>query len=448
MRLTNFVILSLIFFSAYSQQWSYNTIKDEFGDDTNKKEYQIKLIGTFNNSAQTGSKAILFLSYTPGHNDYNDSYGSLTFEVYEYNNNPADFNRRFYEMEVALKNSNGDVHRSLILTNEFSSDNSFTMTQYFDPITKISERTIKKDKGDYYEVTKPTYDIDFKLIEDLIYGKGKNKLNIYSSSSEYFFELNSLGLTHSEDFNKLISNAKEKEERRKLKEQKEKEDAVNKEEKISSILKNIKSDLDEISLKNIKKFLRAIEDSDFELINNAELFLYKAQNNYDIRLNKSMFEKRGYVSIDFISADGTSIDLKKYSEYGSSAYYEYDSLTFLKLNEESDFKTSYLNQTSQILNDLNNKVQNLFSDKYGGAFFKTKIKSGFEFDVFYYNVKTIKDLKIKLKENQVDFTIKYTNGHESNFKIDQYDFYGKKVNLKKFVKENKIEFDKEYSLLN
>lgn len=454
-------LITIIIFSniSHSQQWNYNSIKDEFGDDTNQKQYQIKLIGTFNNSAQTGAKAILILSYVDDYYEFDNSYGKLRFDMYEYSNNPADFNRQFHEIELALKNSDGDVHRSLTLTNEFSSDNSFTMTQYFNPTAKISERTIEIDKGDYIELIKPTYDIDFNIIEDVIYKKGRVKLNIYSSDSEYFFEFNSLGLTHSKKFNQLKSIEQKKIEERELKITKENEQrelkikeendrALIKQKNITSIVKNIQPKLDEMSLDGIKRFLNKIEETELNSIKDAELFLYKAPNNFDIRLNKLMFKSNGYVSVDFIKNNGTSLDLKKYSEFDSSVFNEYIALTHLTLNVDSDFKTSYLKEANETINSLNNNIENLFSDKFGGYYFKSRIKNQFEFSVFYYNVKKIENLILYLKENGVDFIICYANGHKSNVKIEKYDFYGNQINLKKFAKANNFKFNEEQRLIN
>ena len=96
-------ILLLSVTSSFSQNWELQTIKDEFGDPTDEKRYIAKVMGTFNNSAQTGARAILFLEYNPIYDEFLKSIGRLTFRLYEYSNNPADLYRAYQNVELALK---------------------------------------------------------------------------------------------------------------------------------------------------------------------------------------------------------------------------------------------------------------------------------------------------------------------------------------------------------
>lgn len=44
---------------CFSQGWEKKQLLDEFGDKLNIYEHQLRVVGTFDNSAQSGAKAIL-----------------------------------------------------------------------------------------------------------------------------------------------------------------------------------------------------------------------------------------------------------------------------------------------------------------------------------------------------------------------------------------------------
>ena len=214
------LIITLSIQNSFSQNWEYKDVYDEFGDKTGGKIYSTKVIGTFDNSAQSGSRAILYLSLISSkYYDWDQSIGTLRFEVYEYDNNPADFYRNSKTLDLNMKNAEGEVFLSTIMTNEYDNDNEFSMTQYLYPEKRIAKRTVRNQIDEYtYELIKPTYVEDYKILNEILYKNQIIKLNIYSNRSSYYFKFKSLGKKFPESLAKLkLETKKLKKKERKMK---------------------------------------------------------------------------------------------------------------------------------------------------------------------------------------------------------------------------------------
>ena len=100
------------------------------------------MIGTFDNLPNLKQSNIVLILISSKYYDWDQSIGTLRFEVYEYDNNPADFYRNSKTLDLNMKNAKV-VFLSTIMTNEYDNDNEFSMTQYLYPEKRIAKRTIE-----------------------------------------------------------------------------------------------------------------------------------------------------------------------------------------------------------------------------------------------------------------------------------------------------------------
>jgi hypothetical protein len=438
-----FVIILISSFS-FSQTWKFETVKDEFGDPTNKKTYKIKINGTFNNTAQSGSRAILYLEYSPEYENFLESIGRLSFSLYEYSNNPADLYRAFQSIELALKTQNNKVLRSVILSNEYASDNEFTLFKYLSPEDKIKERTKKNYINSYtYELEKPTYDVDNSIISEVIEKKNNRvKLNIYSNDSEYLFTINSLGLGITKEQDSILSLRQKKVESEKKVLQKK----AFKELQIKQLIINIKTDaelkgLDYKSASKLESFLRKITHEDLENINEIKFGLSKL--SYDLRVQEALLKDNNYISLEFIDKDGSEINFSKYDKFENNAFFEYKSLKRLSISKYSNYKTSYFNNIESLKKEFKEKVGIILKDDYGGSVLKEKILYDLNPLVREEGIEEIKNIKIKFSELEFNYWI-ILNNNQINGSMDEFYFKRNRIKIKKLIKHNNLILNKEY----
>lgn len=438
-----FFAIAMITNFCFSQGWKKKQLLDEFGDKTNAYRYQLKSVGSFDNSAQSGSKAILYLIFNSSYSEYIKSINSLSFEVYEYSDNPAEFYRSYETLYVALKNKNGDVFRSEVIPNEFDQDNSFSLNQYLFPKEKIKERTTRKRVNEYtYEVTKPTYDIDFKVIEEIIFKKQNVKLNIYTENCSYYFEFESLGIPYSDEDLALIEKAN-KEKERKNNELRELENkAAIKNSKIENILvKGDSRELDEYSTRQIKEFLNKIRDEDFNKINEVVIIL-----SPDLRLDVAEFSLKnsGIVGVKFKNETGQDVDLSQYGDVSSPQFLEYKLLQRLKLKKESTYSEKYFLKLIEKEALLKNQVGQLLQSPFDIPELIKKVRSMVVLDLKYRGVEQIRNIKLIFELDKINFKVSYLNGKESEETIDRYNIGNYSFNFKKTIKKKKLIAGKEY----
>jgi len=438
-----FIVITMITNFCFSQGWEKKQLLDEFGDKTNEYRYQLKSVGSFDNSAQSGSKAILYLSFDSSYSEFIKSINSLNFEVYEYNDNPADFYRSYETLSVALKNKNGDVFRSEVMPNEFDQDNSFTLNQYLFPKEKIEERTTRKRINEYtYELNEPTYDIDFRVIEEIIFKKQNVKLNIYTENSSYYFQFDSLGIPYSDEDLALMEKANKEKDRKnnELRELKNKEALKN--NKIENILvKGDSRELDDYSTRRIKEFLNKIEDEDFDQINEVVIIL-----SPDLRLDVAEFSLKnsGIVGVKFKNETGQDVDLSQYGDVSSPQFLEYKYLQRLQLKKESTFSEKYFLQLTEKEALLNNQVGQLLQSPFDIPELIKKVRSRVVSDLKYQGAEKIRNIKLIFELDKINFKVNYFNGKESEETIDRYNIGNYSFNFKKTIKKKKLIVGKEY----
>lgn len=438
-----FVIIIISSFS-YSQTWKLETVKDEFGDLTNRKTYKLKINGTFNNSAQSGSRAILYLEYSPEYEDFLESIGRLSFSLYEYSNNPADLYRAFQNVELALKTPNNKVLRSVILSNEYAADNEFTLSKYLNPENEIKERTKKTYINSYtYELEKPTYDVDNSIISEIIEKKNNRvKLNIYSNDSEYFFTINSLGLGITKKQDSILSLRQKKIES----ENKELQKKAFKELQLNQLIINIKTDaelkgLDYNSSSKLESFLRKITEEDLKSIDQIKFGLSKLSN--DLRVQEALLKDNNYISLEFIDKDGGNINFSKYDKFENNAFFEYKSLKRMSVSNYSNYKTTYFNNIESLKKEFKEKVSVILKDDYGGSLIKKEILNTLSSLVREEGTKEIKNIKIKFSELDFYYWI-MLNNNQINGKMDEFYFKRNRIKIKKLIKHNNLILNKEY----
>ena len=459
------ILFVIVFISqySYSQSWEYKELVDEFGDKSGVKRYTLKVIGSFNNSAQVGSKAILYLSFNGGYSEYDESIGDLRFKLYEYNNNPADFYRKHNTLNVSMKNNNGDVFKSEIMTNEYQDDNEFLMTQYLYPNQRIKERTQRKDIDDLtYVLIKPTYDIDFKIIEEIIYKKQSIKLNIYTDNSSYYFKFKSLGKEYPNSLIELIKEAKSKTNKQLIEKEKlEDEEEIKKDKRENKIKELIQSpyidNLDNNSLEFVEYFLKKLKDDVLLGLTKIELTTPKndrmTTNSMSPKVIESMFKNYGHVSLNLFSGKD---ELDVYSEdifitkdeTGKTLNrYIYKAILNLKIKPNSKFFNDYEIERKNILKNLYLRVENLLSDDFGGRYLKDEIKEDIDFDLSRYKVKSMETISYKFTKEIFEYKILYSNGRvrEGSVKLNDYSAKSKKIKSKKILKSNNLEYYKTYN---
>ena len=438
-------ILLLSVSSSFSQNWELQTIKDEFGDPTDEKRYIAKVMGTFNNSAQTGARAILFLEYNPIYDEFLKSIGRLTFRLYEYSNNPADLYRAYQNVELALKTKDNKIFRSEILTSEFANDNEFTLFKYLNPKEKIKEITRKKHLNSYtYQLDEPTYDIDYEIIDEIITKKNNRiKLNVYSNGTEYFFNINSLGIVHSKEQDSLIADWRKKLESNKIKLHEVKFNELI----INQIINTLKTKaefkgLDSNSVTKLEDFLKKIKyDGDLEKINTINFRLSRISD--DFRINEALLREENYVSITFIDQKGREIDFSKYENFKTSASFEFKNLKRLSIRPYSSFKMSYFQNIESIRKVFKEKVDVIFQDEFGGSNLKNEILNYLEFVIREEGVIEIKSIKIKFTKSEFNYWITLNNKEIRGSKENSY-FKLNRIKVKKLLKHNNFTLNEEY----
>jgi hypothetical protein len=442
------LLLLLILFPTicFPQGWKKKQVLDEFGDATNLKTHQVKVIGSFDNSAQTGSRAILFLEYDPRYSEYRKSIGTLSFQVYEYGNNPADFYRKSRTISLALKNSKGEVLRSEILPNEFDSDNAFWLGQFLYPNERIEKMTIKnKLDENTYELTKPTYDIDYEIVEEIIFKKQEVKLNIYSENSSYYFVLNSLGLKHTEEDLRLIEEAKNVIEQKKKETENLKYKQQNKNLFIDNLISNSDSkELNELSQKSLKRFLNVIDEDELFTLESLKIGLViKSAASFEII--ERVYQNSNIVNIRFIKKNGDILDISKYTKQFSTRF-DAKIIEFLNLKEGSLFPKKYLSKLKTKIESLNKQIDEILDGKFNIDGLKKEIKRNVEFDILLRNVSTINKLKVSVRSDTFfKYSIEYGSGYIRDeiisAQIREFNY-----SIKKLSKKRKIVLDKEYIL--
>ncbi len=408
------LFLCLVSQYSYTQSWDHNSLK---------------VIGEFANSAQVGSKAILYLSfyggYSEGNSEYDESIGSLRFELYEYNNNPADFYRKYKTLGVNMTNGNGKFFISNIMSNEFHSlnDNEFSMTQYLYPTQLIRKNTQRKDSYDgSYQLIKPTYDVDFKIIEEIIYKKQLIELVIFTDNSTYNFKFKSLGLEYPNSLIKLIEEAEKKTKKELIEKEKIKDKENVKKNKIKELMLSPYIDnLSETSLSSVEDFLYKLKDEVLFGLTTLELSSPKPDpkdyESWDRRVLKSMF-KKGNVSLNLYS---NKKELDIYSEDIFNAKdelekfqnsYQYKYIRFLKLKPNSEFINYYELETKNRIRNFYSRVESLFKNDYGGKYLKDEIKFSVDAHLSWYNVRSIETISFKFSKEIFEYKIKYSDGKE------------------------------------
>ena len=360
---------------------------------------------------------------------------SLYFRVSEYRNNPADFGREYEELQVVLKKSDNEVLRSQIMTSGYSDDDRFALHYYIDPLPKIKERTKKVDADENtYYLIKPTYDIDSKIVEEIVFGKDKIRLNIYSETASYFFQFNSLGKYNSSaliDFEKehqktklysqMLLEKREVEKRKSEVEKREKEKTI-----LDLFNKLDRSDLDDYDFKKVKRKLHNLEFSELKNIGSLKIDLVESGNSF------VLFRNYGRVSVFKIMKDGTKTEW----------------IPNLTINKDSNFKKIFFQKLKKSIGEIDNynsyKIDNLFSDKYGGAEIKARLKK-----VLFREFHTLLREPQQIKSIALDFNFYSRRGGN----VQYFMYIGDRLKLgnfilstvssefkgKSFLKENKFE---------
>jgi len=436
--ITLFVLISQL---TYSQKWEKTFIKDEFGKNTTNKEYSLKTLGRFNNSAQQGAKSTLILSIEE--NQF-DSCKELPlyvyFQVVEYSSHRANLYRKYDELNLAVKTSNNSIMRSTLLKNEYADNDKFTLSYYINPEKMTKQHTTKTyDTADSYSLNTPTYRVDSEIIEELLKSDGIIKFNIYTEYAEYYYEFNSLKKDQPtvakhflNKFEKRIEAChKEINYAKKLHEEKN--------NLIDSLLSQaLKNGLSEDSEIKVSKELKKLETKEIKKIESITMIPLKHITYYNYNSRKI-----GVISTDI---EGNT---KRILE-NSSLYAETNS-NFIrhlakKRKEEKELTRNNIKTNNTII------LETVFNDEFGGKYVIDEILK----DIENYNLtkatNTINKFKFKISKTsstyyKIEYTIKFnSNSNElhsyltihSRTKNPNFDF-------KKILKEEKAKKNKEYT---